>query len=281
MGSKQASARPRVAISSCLLGERVRYDGRDQRDLLITTHLSKLFEWHPVCPEVSIGLGVPRPPIQLVSSRNKVEAVGVDDPSINVTEALDQCATDTASALHEVSGYIFKSKSPSCGLNDTKLFDAQGLQAGVTTGLYAQSIQRLLPDLPVIDERQLLDAKRLEVFVRQVFVYKGSDAATSSDELVCRRAQKLLDAYCQRRNQSGSSAQATLECQIEGDALLMVKNLSGERTPLMKCKWIAGCWSLLVPAGSGQWQSYTHFPLAEKIEDVVKELEQAPLHVHW
>ncbi len=164
--------RPRIAVSSCLLGEPVRYDGGHKASSCITGLLSTYFDWFPVCPEVAIGLGVPRPPIQLVKLHGSVHALGVDNPSLDVTTALQSCAQQLAGRLGDVSGYIFKSRSPSCGLTDADLFDANGLVTGKTPGVFAAMIHEYLPDLPMIDEIRLNDPAAREAFLRQVTLYQ-------------------------------------------------------------------------------------------------------------
>src|SRR3569832_1847803 len=106
----------RVGISACLLGERVRYDGNHKHDAYITGTLAKVFEFVAVGPEVAIGMGVPRPPIQLVGEAAQPRAIGVGDPALDVTAALTAYGRRMAVELDDISGYIFKAKSPSCGL---------------------------------------------------------------------------------------------------------------------------------------------------------------------
>lgn len=101
-----------VGVSSCLLGERVRYDGRHKRDNVVTKILSRVFEFVPVCPEVSIGLGVPRAPIRLVGRVAAPRAIGVADASVDVTDKLASFGACMGRDLADLSGYIFKSRSP-------------------------------------------------------------------------------------------------------------------------------------------------------------------------
>jgi len=168
--------RPRVAISSCLLGEPVRYDGGHKRHPRITGELSQLFDWLPVCPELEAGLGVPRPPVRLVGDRQQPRALGIDNPGLDVSAALADCAQRLLPGLQGVSGYIFKSRSPSCGLIDTPLFDCDGRANGVTAGLYAALVRAAMPGLPLIDERQLEQADLREQFLCEVGVYRQSQA---------------------------------------------------------------------------------------------------------
>src|SRR3569623_2058500 len=97
----------RVGISACLLGERVRYDGNHKHDAYITGTLAKVFEFVAVCPEVAIGMGVPRPPIRLVGEAAQPRAIGVGDPAQDVSAAFTAYGRRRAVELDDSSGYIF------------------------------------------------------------------------------------------------------------------------------------------------------------------------------
>lgn len=146
----------------------MRYDGGHKRDAYLVEILSRFVDWRPVCPEVAIGMGVPRPPIRLVGDQARPSALGVDDPDQDVTAALNAYARAMIGELGNISGYVFKSRSPSCGLNDVELFDADGLVQGVTAGLYARVIRQSFPQLPVIDEQMLGDGLAQRRFLEQV-----------------------------------------------------------------------------------------------------------------
>jgi uncharacterized protein YbgA (DUF1722 family)/uncharacterized protein YbbK (DUF523 family) len=160
-----------VGISSCLLGEEVRYNGGHKKDNYITGTLSQYFELRPMCPEVGIGMGVPRPPIRLIATDSGPRAVGVKDAAIDVTDELVSFATDQQHFLAELDGYILKRGSPSCGMERVKLFNAKGIPENRGVGLFAASLIRLLPNLPLEEEGRLGDARLRENFVQRVFVY--------------------------------------------------------------------------------------------------------------
>ena len=103
-----------VGISSCLLGQTVRYDGGHKYDVYINRRLADFFDFRPFCPEVAIGLGTPRPPIRLVTTSDGLRVRGVKDPSRDVTEQLCDYGNRVAAKQAELCGYIFKSRSPSC-----------------------------------------------------------------------------------------------------------------------------------------------------------------------
>jgi uncharacterized protein YbbK (DUF523 family) len=154
------------------LGQPVRYDGRHKRNACITGLLSTYFDWFPVCPEVGIGMGVPRPPIQLVKQGDRVHALGREDANVDVTAALQAYAQQLSAQLAGVSGYVFKSRSPSCGLMDTDLFNPDGTLIGQATGVFAAEVQMLLPGLPLIDEISLVEPLKCEAFVHRVRDYQ-------------------------------------------------------------------------------------------------------------
>ena len=105
-----------LGISSCLLGEEVRHDGGHKKHHWIVHTLGRFVEFRPVCPEMGIGLGVPRPRIRLTGKVNGPRIVGTGDPALDVTETLAAFGRQQAEALDDISGYIFKNRSPSCGV---------------------------------------------------------------------------------------------------------------------------------------------------------------------
>jgi len=163
------STRIRLGISSCLLGEKVRYDGGHKRDGYIMRTLARYFELVPVCPEVGIGLGVPRAPIWLVRRGATLRAVGVDDPALDVTDALAAYAQTMARGLGDVSGYIFKRRSPSCGLRDVAV---DGDEDSGGRGIYADAFLNAHGDLPAADEAELADPAARDNFLERVFAYR-------------------------------------------------------------------------------------------------------------
>lgn len=167
-----ATGRIAVGVSSCLAGERVRYDGRDKRDDWICDELAWAFELVPVCPEAAIGLGVPRPPIRLVKTAAGTRARGVDDCARDVTAALAEYARLTAMRLRgRISGYVFKRGSPSCGLRGVALVTEEGGAAGETAGIFAAALASRLPGLPMAEEGDLATPAQRQNFIERVRVY--------------------------------------------------------------------------------------------------------------
>jgi uncharacterized protein YbgA (DUF1722 family)/uncharacterized protein YbbK (DUF523 family) len=173
MDSQQLPPLPlRIGISSCLLGNQVRYDAGHKHSAYITQTLGEYFEFVPFCPEVAIGLGIPRPPIRLVSVDGTIRVRGVDDPERDVTEALIENGEAVAGQLGNVSGYLFKKGSPSCGMERVKVYHAQsGHPVESSAGMFAATLMRRLPELPMEEEGRLMDPRLRENFVERVFVY--------------------------------------------------------------------------------------------------------------
>ena len=157
--------KPLVAVSKCLLGEPVRYDGQHMRQAWLVEELAEYIDILPVCPEVAAGLGVPRPPVQLVNTPDGVKAKGVDDPILDVTELIQSYSEDFLPELERLSAVILKSRSPSCGIESTPLYNVQGEILKTTSGLFAEAIKRHKPDLLVVDEQLLSDAAERDRFL--------------------------------------------------------------------------------------------------------------------
>lgn len=163
----------RIGVSSCLLGEAVRYDGGHKRSGFISDVLGRYFELVPICPEVGIGLGIPRPPIRLEGDPARPRAVGVRDRSIDATEALEQYGRQMARTHRDLSGYLLKSKSPSCGMERVKVYGAPGQPpANSGAGLYARAFMEQHPLLPVEEEGRLNDPVLRENWIERVYAYQ-------------------------------------------------------------------------------------------------------------
>ncbi len=162
-----------VGISQCLLGDEVRYDGSGARSSMPHNHLQGLFTYTPFCPEVAIGMTVPREPIRLVGDEQAYRVVGVKDAAIDKTDELAGYAEAELSRISRLSGYVFMHNSPSCGLYRVKLYpphpDAPARRVG--RGAFAAAVVRGLPHLPVEDAGRLFDDVLRENFVTRVFAY--------------------------------------------------------------------------------------------------------------
>ena len=160
----------KVGISSCLLGEEVRYNGGHKHSSLCTRDLGRYFEFVSVCPEVGIGMGIPRKPIRLVGDPANPDAVGVDDASVNVTSRLQSFAKTKVKDLAALCGYIFIKGSPSCGLFRVKVYSDNGYpQQESGRGIYARVVTDTFPLLPVEEAGRLGDAILRENFITRVY----------------------------------------------------------------------------------------------------------------
>lgn len=168
------SLRPtlKIGISSCLLGNPVRFNGGHKESRLCSETLAHHFEFVPVCPEVAIGLGTPREPIRLVGDPDSPRAVGTKHPELDVTEALTAYGKRIAAGLTDVSGYILMQKSPSCGMERVKVYQANGHPVeGGGSGLFAHALMQARPDLPIEEDGRLNDPVLRENFLTRIFAY--------------------------------------------------------------------------------------------------------------
>ena len=165
--SCSATHRAVVAVSACLAGEKVRYDGGDKL-LPIYTLLYRELNLIAICPEMGAGLGVPRAPIQLVEFDGQVRALGRENRRLDVTLALQNFAALSSQQLmndYSLCGYLWKSRSPSCGLGSTPLFSADGIEISRTSGIQAEYFRRNLPHLNYCEDAALETADAAFGFV--------------------------------------------------------------------------------------------------------------------
>ncbi len=164
-------SRLKIGVSTCLLGEPVRYDGRGRRNDLVIEILSPRFELIPVCPEVEAGLGVPRPPVQLVGDPLWPRARGVEERWLDVTAELECFSAIRVKTFSHLSGFLFKARSPSCGL-DVPIYDQDGRETGRGRGIFVRILKEHYPLLPVIDEEGFSDPGRRNRFLQQLPHYQ-------------------------------------------------------------------------------------------------------------
>ncbi|MEE4311401.1 MAG: DUF523 and DUF1722 domain-containing protein [candidate division KSB1 bacterium] len=165
--------RPKLGISTCLLGENVRFDGGHKLDRYLTNMVGQFVDWVPVCPEVECGMSIPREALRLVGTPDNPRLVtsrtGVDKTDQMLRWAkkrLDQLETEN------LCGYIFKSKSPSSGMRDVKVYDVNKMPSNKGVGIFARAFMDRFPLMPVEDEGRLNDAKLRENFIERIFVFK-------------------------------------------------------------------------------------------------------------
>jgi uncharacterized protein YbgA (DUF1722 family)/uncharacterized protein YbbK (DUF523 family) len=163
----------RIGISSCLLGQPVRFDGGHKRDAFLVATLGPFVEWISVCPEVELGLGTPRDTLRLVRRGEAIRLVN-NKTDEDISDAMRAWAAKRVEwiARQDLSGYILKKDSPSCGMERVKVYDARSTPARTARGLYAGALIARLPDLPVEEEGRLTDPRLRENFVERVFAYQ-------------------------------------------------------------------------------------------------------------
>jgi len=169
-----AAERPiRLGVSSCLLGQNVRYDGGHKRDRFVAEDLAPFVEWVAVCPEVEVGMGTPRPALRLVREGDEVRMVEIASGRDH-THAMQRYAQKRVRALRalDLSGYVLKKDSPSCGMTRVKVYAEKGAPARDGRGLFAGPLIDSHPNLPVEDEGRLNDPGLRENFIERVFAYR-------------------------------------------------------------------------------------------------------------
>ena len=163
----------RIGVSACLLGREVRYDGGHKRDAFLVETFGHYVQWVPVCPEVEIGLGIPRPTLRLerhgADVRLMMPKTGGDH-----TDAMRSYAGKRVAALAEddLCGYILKKDSPSCGMERVKVYGTSTIPSKSGRGLFAEALMQRFPNLPLEEEGRLNDPPLRENFVERVFAYR-------------------------------------------------------------------------------------------------------------
>jgi uncharacterized protein YbgA (DUF1722 family)/uncharacterized protein YbbK (DUF523 family) len=167
-----ADAKPRIGISSCLLGQKVRYDGGHKRDVFLVETFGQFVRWVPVCPEVELGLGTPREALRLVRRDEAVRMVNSRSGD-DLSEPMRAWAAKRVEwlARQDLSGYVLKKDSPSCGMERVRVYDQHGMPSKSGRGLFADVLMTRLPDLPVEEEGRLSDPRLRDNFVERVFAY--------------------------------------------------------------------------------------------------------------
>ena len=162
----------RLGISRCLLGDEVRFDGGHKRDNFLTDVLGPYVEWVSVCPEVEAGLGTPREAMRLVGDPLDPRLVTIKSGTDH-THALETLTTNRIEELKELdlSGYVFKKGSPSCGIERVRVYSKDGMPSRNGVGLFAQAFIEQFPLIPVEEEGRLYDSTLRENFIERVFCY--------------------------------------------------------------------------------------------------------------
>jgi uncharacterized protein YbgA (DUF1722 family)/uncharacterized protein YbbK (DUF523 family) len=163
----------RIGISACVLGSEVRYDGGHKLDRFIRDTVGQFVTFVSVCPEVEIGLGVPRETIRLVRDKGETRLVGStsgDDHTVKMRRYAKRKSRDLGK--RDISGFILKKGSPTCGMERVKLYGSGGMPSKNGVGIFANGLMDAHPFLPVEEEGRLNDPKLRENFFERVFAYR-------------------------------------------------------------------------------------------------------------
>ena len=166
--------RPRIGISACLLGDEVRFDGGHKRDAFLTDVLGPHVEWVRVCPEVEVGMGTPRETLRLVRAAGGEIRMVTTRTVVDHTASMQRWARMRLDELasEDLSGYVLKSASPSCGMERVKVFGGNGMPHRDGRGLFADALLKRFPNLPVEEDGRLWDARLRENFIERVFAHR-------------------------------------------------------------------------------------------------------------
>lgn len=163
----------KIGVSTCLLGENVRWNGGHQLNTFIKDVLGTVMEFVPVCPEVECGLGVPREPLRLTGDPESPRLV-FRKSGEDITERMTAWTEERIKELEkeDLCGFIFKNKSPSSGLYRVKVYNEKGNPVNKGRGLFARAFVRAFPRVPVEEDGRLSDAGIRENFIERIFVFR-------------------------------------------------------------------------------------------------------------
>lgn len=156
----------KIAVSACLLGQNVRFDGGNKY-IDLNTHLNAdKYDLQPICPEVSMGLTIPRSPIQ-VNNDNGIQLIQVNQPENDLTQQMQTWFDNSLEHFKQYSGFILKSKSPSCGYQTTPLF-RNNKQISIGDGLFVYLLRKNFKHVAIIDEIDLISPNKLAAFIHSI-----------------------------------------------------------------------------------------------------------------
>ncbi|AIT09445.1 hypothetical protein LO80_05345 [Candidatus Francisella endociliophora] len=185
-----------MGVSSCLVGNNVRYNGGNCHKSYITGVYANYFDYKVVCPEVAAGLGVPRPTLFLVEDLKGNHLVKTNKTHKDVTTDINLAVNRLISKLDTIYGFILKAKSPSCGVETARVFDEVHNYTGKKTdGLFVQALRKYDPLLPVEDDGRLTDKALRDHFLRKVFCYY--DLKTSF--MACTNITEMMEYHSKHK----------------------------------------------------------------------------------
>lgn len=163
----------KIGISSCLLGNKVRYDGQHKLDRFLLDELGAFVDWLPVCPEVECGLPIPREAMRLVGADPESPRLMTNKHFVDLTDQMESYVFPKLEELakENLRGFVFKSKSPTSGMRGVKIYTEAGMPARSGSGIFAREFMKRFPNIPVEDEGRLHDAGIRENFIETIYVY--------------------------------------------------------------------------------------------------------------
>lgn len=178
-----------VGISACVLGQKVRFDGGHKRNRFADEELSEHFDFKPVCPEVGIGMTIPRPVIRLLDNTIDVRLVDSKDNSIDYTDKMIAFTDNQLPSFDDLRGYIVCAKSPSCGMERVKLYLDNGNSVpGGSVGIFTQRLMDKMPWLPIEEDGRLQDPVLRENFIFRIYalddLYRSVADGVTRDSII-------------------------------------------------------------------------------------------------
>jgi len=212
----------RLGISACLLGEKVRYDGGHKLDRFLTETIGQYVEYVPVCPEVECGLGIPREPMRLVDSPDSPHLVTVRTGKDLTQQMLGWSRRKLLELENEgLCGFIFKSASPSSGMERVEVYNEKGIPVKKGAGVFARAFMEHFSLLPVEDEARLHDPKIRDNFIERIFTlhrWRGVSEEKSREALVDFHTKHKLSIL----------SHSPKRCQIMGKLVTHAHEMPGE-----------------------------------------------------
>lgn len=160
-----------IGISQCLTNSIVRYDAKTQFNKNLIDELSRHCDLMPICPEVECGLGVPRPPVELIETVAGIQVLGRDNKNLDVSDRLINFSANKILSLAHLSGYVFKARSPSCGVKSAPVYNLAGEVKRYSNGVFVEALLKQYPSMPVIDDAGLESRGQLDAFISLVNSY--------------------------------------------------------------------------------------------------------------
>ncbi|OBU16298.1 hypothetical protein AYY19_03825 [Photobacterium aquimaris] len=178
-----------VGISACVLGQKVRFDGGHKRNRFADEELSEHFDFKPVCPEVGIGMTIPRPVIRLLDNTIDVRLVDSKDNSIDYTDKMIAFTDNQLPSFDDLRGYIVCAKSPTCGMERVKLYlDNGNTVPGGSVGIFTQRLMNKMPWLPIEEDGRLQDPVLRENFIFRIYalddLYRSVADGVTRDSII-------------------------------------------------------------------------------------------------